>query len=87
METLLVTGKNPPVDRQAAIEVPSQIYQWKAVPETRAKAKQVQEQNRETFLELFGEGLAVIGYDRDAEGNGKFVLGKWDEELSYASED
>jgi predicted GNAT superfamily acetyltransferase len=86
VERLLVTGKNPPVDRQTEIEVPSQIYQWKAAPETRAKAKQVLEQNRETFLELFGEGLAVIGYDRDAEGNGRFVLGKWDEELSYAAE-
>jgi predicted GNAT superfamily acetyltransferase len=86
VETLLGTGKNPPVDRQTEIEVPSQIYEWKAAPETRAQAKQVQEQNRETFLELFGDGLAVIGYDRDAEGNGKFVLGKWDEELSYAAE-
>jgi predicted GNAT superfamily acetyltransferase len=86
VETLLVTGKNPPVDRQTEIEVPSEIYQWKAAPETRARAKQVQEQNRETFLERFGEGLAVIGYDRDAEGNGRFVLGTWDEKLSYASE-
>jgi len=29
----------------------------------------------------------VLGYERDAEGNGKFVLGNWDEEWSYASED
>ena len=30
-------------------------------------------------------GLAVLGYERDAEGNGKFLLGHWDEKWSYAS--
>lgn len=87
VETLLAIGKNPPINRQTEIKVPAQIYEWKAAPETRANAKQVQEQNREDFLQAFDEGLAVLGYDRDPEGNGKFVLGKWDEKLSYASQD
>src|SRR5438552_9000326 len=30
VETLLATGKNPPIDRQTEIKVPSQIYEWKA---------------------------------------------------------
>lgn len=84
--TLLETGKNPPVTGSAAIEVPAQIYDWKAKPETRSKAQHVQERNREQFLRAFGEGLAVLGYDRDAAGNGKFVLGSWEENWSYASE-
>jgi hypothetical protein len=46
VETLLATGKNPPFDQQAAIEVPAQIYEWKAAPETRSRAQQVQERNR-----------------------------------------
>jgi predicted GNAT superfamily acetyltransferase len=87
VETLLSTGKNPPIDRQLEIKVPAQIYEWKAALETRAQAKQVQEQNREEFLQAFDNGLAVLGYDRDTEGNGKFVLGKWDEKLSYASQE
>jgi hypothetical protein len=55
--------------------------------ETRSKAQQVQERNREEFLRVFGKGLAVLGYERDSAGNGKFLLGNWDEKWSYASED
>jgi predicted GNAT superfamily acetyltransferase len=85
VETLLGTGKNSPFRREAEIALPAQIYDWKAAPETRAKAQQVQERNREEFLLAFSRGLAVLGYERDAENNGKFVLGKWDEKWSYAS--
>jgi len=87
VETLLGTGKNPPAKIEMKIEVPGQIYDWKAKPETRAKAQQLQERNREQFLRSFGDGLAVVGYERDAASNGKFLLGRWDENWSYASED
>jgi predicted GNAT superfamily acetyltransferase len=87
VETLLSTGKNPPFSQNAAIAVPAQVYEWKAAVETRSKAQQVQERNREEFLRVFGKGLAVLGYERDSAGNGKFLLGNWDEKWSYASED
>ncbi|MGD0570620.1 MAG: GNAT family N-acetyltransferase [Candidatus Sulfotelmatobacter sp.] len=87
VETLLATGKNPTFVHQVAIEVPAQIYDWKASVETRARAQQVQERNREQFLRAFNDGLTVLGYARDSEGNGKFLLGNWDEMWSYASED
>jgi predicted GNAT superfamily acetyltransferase len=86
VETLLGTGKNPPAEIEMKIEVPAQIYDWKAAPETRAQAQQLQERNRNQFLRAFGEGLAVLGYERDAASNGKFLLGHWDENWSYASE-
>jgi predicted GNAT superfamily acetyltransferase len=86
VETLLATGKIPPAEIETKIEVPAQIYDWKAAPETRAQAQQLQERNREQFLCAFGEGLAVVGYERDAASNGKFLLGHWDEDWSYASE-
>lgn len=82
VKTLLETGKNPVFTHQAEIEVPSQIYDWKSAAETRGRAKQVQDRNRDQFLRAFDGGLAVLGYERDAEGNGKFVLGQWDENLS-----
>jgi predicted GNAT superfamily acetyltransferase len=82
VETLLATGKNPPFSQQAAIEVPAQIYDWKAAAETRGKAQHVQERNREQFLRAFDAGLAVLGYERDSSGNGKFLLGNWDEKWS-----
>ena len=87
VETLLSKGKNPTTAVQSSIEVPAQIYDWKAAPETRGRAQQVQERNREQFLRAFSQGLAVLGYERDAEHNGKFLLGRWDEKWSYASEE
>ena len=86
VETLLATGKNPPFPAEHGISVPAKIYDWKAAPETRGQAQQVQERNREEFLSAFASGLAVLGYERDSEGNGKFLLGRWDEKWSYASE-
>ena len=85
VETLLATGNNPPYQRESSIDVPAQIYEWKASPDTRGKAQYVQERNREEFLRAFADGLTVLGYERDPEGNGKFVLGEWDEEWSYAA--
>jgi len=87
VETLLATGRIPLVNQQTTIEVPAQIYEWKAAAETRGKAQQMQERNREQFLRAFDDGLAVLGYERDAEGNGKYLLGDWDEKWSYASKD
>lgn len=86
VETLLATGKNPAIAIGSSIEVPAQIYDWKAAPETRGKAQQVQERNREQFLRAFSHGLAVLGYERDTAGNGKYLLSRWDENWSYASE-
>ena len=87
VETLLSTGKNPAFSEQMTIAVPAQIYDWKAAAETRGRAQQAQERNREQFLRAFAEGLTVLGYDRDDAGNGKFRLGRWDEKWSYASEE
>ncbi|MFZ0955641.1 MAG: GNAT family N-acetyltransferase [Candidatus Sulfotelmatobacter sp.] len=86
VETLLRTGKTPSAEIEMKIEVPAQVYEWKAAPEARSQAQQLQERNREQFLSAFGEGLTVLGYERDTASNGKFLLGRWDEAWSYASE-
>jgi predicted GNAT superfamily acetyltransferase len=86
VERLLAEGKNAVAKAVTSISVPAQIYDWKASAETRVRAKQVQEGNREQFLKAFANGLAVLNYERDAEGNGKYLLGRWDEQWSYASE-
>jgi predicted GNAT superfamily acetyltransferase len=86
VETLLATGRNPPIQRETTIDVPAQINDWKTVAETRGKAQQVQERNRDEFLRAFSNELAVLSYERDPEGNGKFLLGEWDEDWSYASQ-
>jgi predicted GNAT superfamily acetyltransferase len=84
VETLLATGISPAFSQAAAIAVPAQIYDWKAAEETRGQARQLQKHNRDQFFLAFSQGLVVQGYERDREGNGKFLLGNWDENWSYA---
>ena len=78
-------GTHPALEAEKTIAVPAQIYQWKASGDGRARAQEVQERNREQFIQAFSEGLAVLGYERDGEGNGKFLLAAWDEKWSYGA--
>jgi predicted GNAT superfamily acetyltransferase len=66
------------------ISVPAEIYEWKASPTTRERAIEVQDCNRRDFLQAFSDGLTVLGYERDAARNGKFLLGRWDENWEYS---
>jgi predicted GNAT superfamily acetyltransferase len=56
------------------ILVPAAIYQWKASHTNRSRALAVQLENRKKFQEAFSQGLAVVGFSLDAEGNGIFEL-------------
>jgi predicted GNAT superfamily acetyltransferase len=67
----------------AAIEVPAEIYAWKADATTRARALAVLKRNREHFHKAFEGGLGVLGYERDELGNGRFLLGEWHERMKY----
>jgi predicted GNAT superfamily acetyltransferase len=82
----VLNGNQTKIASQESIEVPAEIYAWKASPTERERARQVQSRNREEFLQAFASGLAVLGYERDRQGNGKFLLGHWDENWSYAAE-
>jgi predicted GNAT superfamily acetyltransferase len=86
MHSTLDTGRHPAITVSETIEVPKEIYEWKSTPELRSKAAEVQTRNREKFQSAFSRGLAVVGYERDAEGNGRFLLGHWDEDLIYHEE-
>jgi len=83
VETLLQTGKTPHIETRTKISVPGQIYDWKASPTKRSQAKEVQDRNREQFVTAFADGLAVLGYERLPEGDGKFLLGRWEEKWVY----
>jgi predicted GNAT superfamily acetyltransferase len=57
------------------ILVPASIYEWKASAAGRERALAVQLENRRKFQQAFSKGWAVLGFTRDAEGNGIFELG------------
>ena len=83
VQTVLASGRRPDFESKMHIDVPAEIYEWKAAEATRSKALAVQEGNREQFSKAFAAGLAVLGYDRGARGDGRFLLGSWDEALNY----
>ena len=57
------------------IVVPAAISEWKASEAGRSRAEAVQLENRREFQEAFSEGMTVLGFLRDADGNGVFELG------------
>jgi len=67
----------------ASVDVPAAISEWKATATSRPRALAVQQRNRDDFQRAFDEGLSVLGYERDGQGNGRFLLGGWDEGWRY----
>ncbi len=57
------------------ILVPAPIDRWKTNEATRERALDVQLENRRKFQDAFSRGLVVLGFSRDADGNGIFELG------------
>ena len=61
------------------IIVPHQIAHWRHSPLDQERVLDIQTRNREHFQQAFARQLAVIGFRIDAEGNGIFQLGRWQE--------
>jgi predicted GNAT superfamily acetyltransferase len=80
VEATLRDGRHPPVQVERRVTVPAEIYEWKADPAKRAQAAELHLRNREALTSALADGLAVIGYERDAAGNGAFLLGRWEED-------
>jgi len=80
--TALSAGR-PAVMVEDRVDVPHEIYEWKAAPSNRPKAEDVQTRARKQLQAGFARGLSCLGYERDAQGNGRFLLGRWDENWSY----
>jgi len=86
VELLLREDRTLAFEPLKTISVPAEIYGWKAAPATRERAQEVQDCNRRDFLQAFSDGLAVLGYERDPQGAGIFLLGRWDEKWIYPFE-
>jgi predicted GNAT superfamily acetyltransferase len=86
VERLLRDGSVPEYSIERTVSVPSEIYDWKASAATRGKAQEIQGRNRELLRDAFSQGLAALRYRREERGNGAFLLGRWDEKLSYGAD-
>jgi predicted GNAT superfamily acetyltransferase len=85
VEMLLARGALPAYQIEQRVTVPAQIYDWKASSSDRDKAAEVQLRNREQLIPSFEGGFTALVYERDEQGNGSFLLGRWDEQWSYGS--
>jgi len=83
VEAVLAGTSRAKFECRVDVDVPAEIYEWKAAAATRSRALAVQGSNRERFIRAFADGLSVLGYERDAHGNGRFLLGEWDEACKY----
>ncbi len=83
VEAVLADSPHVKFECRARIDVPAEIYEWKAAADTRAQALTVQEMNRRRFNAAFADGLTVLGYERDQRGDGHFLLGEWSEGWRY----
>jgi predicted GNAT superfamily acetyltransferase len=75
----ILRGEAQSIEVIERVTVPHTIYQWKQDAQQRNLALAVQSSNREALESAFRRGFAVIGYERDAQGNGSFLLGPWKE--------
>jgi len=71
----ILDGHPASYEIEERILVPALIDLWKASQASRNRAVALQVENREKFQLAFSRGLAVIGFSRDADGNGVFELG------------
>jgi predicted GNAT superfamily acetyltransferase len=83
VEAVLAEAPRAKFECNVRIDVPAEIYEWKAAAAMRSRGLAVQGSNREQFLRAFADGLSVLGYERDELGNGRFLLGAWDEGWRY----
>ena len=58
------------------IDVPCIVHEWKRDPQRRTLAESLQTRNRLILESAFARGLAITGYERCANGDGFFLLGR-----------
>ncbi|MBB5055547.1 putative GNAT superfamily acetyltransferase [Granulicella aggregans] len=58
------------------VVVPKEVAEWKAAADLRAHAAAVQTANRLALQDAFSRGMAILGYERDEQKNGVFLLGE-----------
>ena len=72
-----------PIEVLERVEVPSEIYAWKASPSHRNDALELQSRNAAALEASFARNLAILGYQRNEGGDGTYLLGHWDESHAY----
>jgi predicted GNAT superfamily acetyltransferase len=84
----VLAGETPQMMRvEERVSVPAEISEWKAQVEKRGEARAVQARNADALQAAFARGLMVVGYERNAKGDGVFLLGELKEGEETQHED
>ena len=78
-----LSGERHCFDIAEQVTVPADIYAWKSDEAQRQKAQSLQQHNAAALDAAFARGLTVLGYERTRNGDGHFLLGRWNESLNY----
>ncbi len=62
------------------LKVPAAVSVWKQDPNQRDLAQKIQRENRDALSAAFAKGLAIVGYERNEQGDGSFLLGPWSQD-------
>jgi predicted GNAT superfamily acetyltransferase len=81
--TQALAGNASPFRVSERVQVPAAVYEWKSSDDERYKALALQARNAEALESAFERGLSVLGYERDEQGDGTFLLGVWNENFLY----
>ena len=72
-----IASESTPDNIATRINVPAAIAQWKQDPAQRKLALDLQTLNRDVLQRAFASEQAILDYQRDAHGNGAFLLGPY----------
>jgi predicted GNAT superfamily acetyltransferase len=79
VERTLLDGHPRHPEIAERVEVPAEVYLWKSEAETRAQAAEILRRTRDELQRCFAAGLTVVGYERTPSGDGRYLLGAWNE--------
>jgi predicted GNAT superfamily acetyltransferase len=79
----ILAGEAPHMVATEHVDVPTEIAQWKTSDAHRPSALAVQSANACALESAFASGLSVIGYELSPHGDGRFLLGVWNEPHGY----
>ena len=79
----ILAGETPHTEATGQVDVPAELAQWKTSNADRPRALAVQAANASALESAFASGLSVIGYELSPQGDGRFLLGVWDEPHGY----
>lgn len=74
-----LAGQTENISSQERVFVPADLAVWKTTAAGRLRAREIQAANAQALQAAFSRGLCAVGFDKLSNGDGCFLLARWDE--------